>query len=45
MDKLNAAAAAPKKHKFGESKPAPLEGWLEKKGNAKVSIGNDWQRR
>lgn len=29
---------------FADSKPAALEGWLEKKGGAKV-VGSDWQRR
>jgi hypothetical protein len=26
-------------------KPATLEGWLEKKGHAKVAVGGDWQKR
>jgi hypothetical protein len=28
-----------------DEKPAPLEGWLEKKSGAKVQLGNEWQRR
>lgn len=40
-----ASIAAPQPAVLDNKKPKPLEGWLEKKGNGKVHMGGEWQKR